>query len=68
MTVGRATPGGEAIGVLSLDQTPSDAAVAAVRSCPGIRSAQVVKLPPAGQLPPWLAASARAARRGPGAG
>jgi D-3-phosphoglycerate dehydrogenase len=66
MTVGRSTPGGEAIGVLSLDQTPSAAAVEAVRSCPGIRSAQVVKLPPAGQLPPWLAASARSARRGPG--
>jgi D-3-phosphoglycerate dehydrogenase len=66
MTVGRSTPGGDAIGVLNLDQEPSAEALAAVRKCPGIRSAEVVKLPPAGQLPVWLAASAaatRAARR-----
>lgn len=63
MTVGRSTPGGDAIGVLNLDQEPSAEALAAVLSCPGIRSARVVKLPPAGQLPCWLAASAAAARR-----
>ena len=64
MTVGRSTPGGDAIGVLNLDQEPSPEAVAAVAACPGVRSARVVKLPPAGQLPPWLAgASARPARR-----
>jgi D-3-phosphoglycerate dehydrogenase len=71
MTVGRSTPGGDAIGVLNLDQEPSAEALAAVRACPGIRSADVVKLPPAGQLPVWLAASAaatRAARRATGAG
>jgi D-3-phosphoglycerate dehydrogenase len=70
MTVGRSTPGGDAIGVLNLDQNPSAEALAAVRACPGIRSAHVVKLPPAGQLPVWLAASAatRAARRGAAAG
>jgi D-3-phosphoglycerate dehydrogenase len=71
MTVGRSTPGGDAIGVLNLDQEPSAEALAAVRACPGIRSAHVVKLPPAGQLPVWLAASAaatRAARRGAAAG
>ncbi|MCE9632462.1 MAG: phosphoglycerate dehydrogenase [Planctomycetia bacterium] len=67
MTVGRSTPGGDAIGVLNLDQEPSAEAIAAVAACPGVRSARVVKLPPAGQLPSWLAAasaSARAARRG----
>ena len=62
MTVGRAMPGGDAIGVLNLDQEPSPAALAQVLKCPGIRSARVVKLPPAGQLPPWLAASPRVSR------
>ncbi len=61
MTVGRAAPGGDAIGVLNLDQAPSPEAIAAVLACPGVRSARVVKLPPAGQLPRWLAGSARAA-------
>jgi len=63
MTVGRSAPGGDAIGVLNLDQEPSSEAVAALASCPGIRSTRVVKLPLAGQLPYWLAASAAAARR-----
>jgi len=65
MTVGRSTPGGDAIGVLNLDQEPSPEAVAAVLACPGVRSARVVKLPPAGQLPFWLAPSAAAVRRAP---
>ena len=65
MTVGRSAPGGDAIGVLNLDQEPSPEAVAAVLACPGVRSARVVKLPPAGQLPFWLAASAAAGRRSP---
>jgi D-3-phosphoglycerate dehydrogenase len=67
MTVGRSTPGGDAIGVLNLDQEPSPESVAAVAACPGVKSARVVKLPAAGQLPAWLAASAassRGARRG----
>jgi D-3-phosphoglycerate dehydrogenase len=63
MTVGRSAPGGDAIGVLNLDQEPPAEAVAALASCPGIRSTRVVKLPPAGQLPCWLAGSAAAARR-----
>ena len=63
MTVGRSAPGGDAIGVLNLDQEPSAEALAALASCPGIRSTRVVKLPAAGQLPCWLAASAAAARR-----
>jgi len=62
MTVGRSTQGGDAIGVMNLDQEPSAAALAAVRACPGIRSARIVKLPAAGQLPFWLAASTAAAR------
>jgi D-3-phosphoglycerate dehydrogenase len=66
MTVGRSAPGGDAIGVLNLDQEPSPEAVAAVLACPGVRSARVVKLPPAGQLPFWLAASSAAGRRSPG--
>ena len=63
MTVGRSAPGGDAIGVLNLDQEPSAEALAALASCPGIRSTRVVKLPLAGQLPYWLAASTAAARR-----
>lgn len=55
MTVGRSSPGGDAIGVLNLDHEPSAEAVQAVLGCPGIRSARVVKLPPAGELPVWLA-------------
>ena len=66
MTVGRSAPGGDAIGVLNLDQEPSAEAVAAVLACPGVKSAKVVKLPPAGQLPYWLAASTAAGRRSPG--
>jgi len=67
MTVGRSTPGGDAIGVLNLDQEPPADAVAAMLASPGVRSARVVTLPPAGQLPSWLAAataSSRATRRG----
>ncbi|MFN9368793.1 MAG: phosphoglycerate dehydrogenase [Planctomycetia bacterium] len=55
MTVGRSSPGGDAIGVLNLDQEPAPEAVAAVLGCPGIRSAKTVKLPPAGAVPVWLA-------------
>jgi D-3-phosphoglycerate dehydrogenase len=56
MNVGRAgtTPGGQAIGVLNLDSPPTNDALAEVRSHPQISSVTVVKLPPAGELPPWL--------------
>ena len=64
MTVGRSTPGGDAIGVLNLDQEPAADAVAAVLGCPGVRSAKVISLPPAGRLPPWLAAAAASSRSG----
>ncbi|MFM8434250.1 MAG: NAD(P)-dependent oxidoreductase, partial [Planctomycetia bacterium] len=62
MTVGRTTPGGDAIGVLNLDQAPSAEALKAVLACRGIRSAKVVKLPSAGQVPNWLAVSAAGTR------
>ncbi|MBY0455738.1 MAG: phosphoglycerate dehydrogenase, partial [Gemmataceae bacterium] len=54
MTVGRQAPGGEAIGILNLDNPPPEAALAAVRGHPQIRSLTVVKLPAAGELPGWL--------------
>ncbi len=54
MAVGRATPGGEAVGVLNLDNEPSAEALAEVRQHPAITFATVVHLPPAGQLPSWL--------------
>jgi D-3-phosphoglycerate dehydrogenase len=54
MAVGRAVPGGEAVGVLNLDSEPSAEALAEVRNHPAIVAAVVVRLPPAGQLPQWL--------------
>ncbi len=54
MAVGRAAPGGQAIGVLNLDGLPSDAAMNDIRALASIESAVVVKLPPAGELPSWL--------------
>ena len=52
----------------SFADPPLPRAVAAVLECPGIRSARVVKLPAAGQLPCWLAASAASLRRSHPAG
>ena len=66
MTVGRTAPGGEAIGVLNLDQTPTSEALAAVVACEGVQSARVVKLPPAGKLPYWLANASTATRSSQG--
>lgn len=54
MAVGRAGPGGEAIGVLNLDNEPTPEALQEVRELSAITTATVVHLPPAGQLPPWL--------------
>jgi D-3-phosphoglycerate dehydrogenase len=54
MTVGRQLPGGEAIAVLNLDSTPAEEALKEVRAHPQISSVSVVKLPPAGQMPPWF--------------
>jgi D-3-phosphoglycerate dehydrogenase len=55
MAVGRETKGGEAIGVLNLDQTPSKTALDEVRAHPAINSAFVIKLPAPGERPAWLA-------------
>jgi D-3-phosphoglycerate dehydrogenase len=55
MAVGRATKGGEALGVLNLDNLPPQAALDEVRKHPAIRSAVIIKLPPAGERPAWLA-------------
>jgi len=57
MSVGRATdkPGGEAIGVLALDSVPPAEAIAEILKVPGVTEATVVRLPPAGAMPPWLA-------------
>jgi D-3-phosphoglycerate dehydrogenase len=54
MTVGRQEAGGEAIAVLNLDSTPSDAALAEVQRHADIQSARVVTLPKAGEVPAWL--------------
>ena len=54
MTVGRQTPGGEAIAVLNLDGPPPEDALKEVRAHPQISSVSVVKLPPAGEMPPWF--------------
>jgi len=56
MAVGRASKGGQAVGVLNLDTTPPQAALDEVRKHPAIESAVVIKLPPAGEKPPWLTA------------
>jgi D-3-phosphoglycerate dehydrogenase len=54
MTVGRQVAGGEAIAVLNLDSPPPEEALKEVRGHPQISSVSVVKLPPAGQMPPWF--------------
>jgi D-3-phosphoglycerate dehydrogenase len=59
MSVGRrsgAAPGGEAIGVLSLDDVPPPEALAEVLRHPHIHRVRVVQMPRPGQLPPWLQA------------
>ncbi len=57
MSVGRTEdkPGGNAIGILSLDTAPPAEALAEVLATDGIHQAWVVKLPAAGELPSWLA-------------
>jgi D-3-phosphoglycerate dehydrogenase len=54
MTVGREQPGGEAVAVLSLDTPPPEEALSEVRGHEGVRDVRLVRLPPAGQMPPWL--------------
>ena len=57
MAVGREStaPGGEAIGILNLDQRPPAEALDQVRGVSGVLSATVIELPEAGEVPPWLA-------------
>jgi D-3-phosphoglycerate dehydrogenase len=54
MAVGRQAPGGEAIGVLNVDNVPSAAAIDEIGRGEHITSVSVVTLPKAGQSPPWL--------------
>jgi D-3-phosphoglycerate dehydrogenase len=56
MSVGRPTnkPGGEAVGILSLDSVPPAEALAEVLAMPQVTRAWIAKLPPAGELPSWL--------------
>jgi D-3-phosphoglycerate dehydrogenase len=54
MTVGRQHQGGEAIGVLNLDQPPPEEALQEVRAHPHISSLCVVQLPQAGAMPVWF--------------
>jgi D-3-phosphoglycerate dehydrogenase len=56
MSVGRATdtPGGQAVGVLSLDSQPPAEALAEILALGEVEQAWIVKLPKAGELPAWL--------------
>jgi D-3-phosphoglycerate dehydrogenase len=54
MAVGRSSRGGRAVGVLNLDDLPSEESLAEVCAHEAIESATVIKLPPAGKMPPWL--------------
>ena len=56
MAVGRAddTPGGAAIGVLNLDHRPPREALDEVLSHPDVQTVNVIELPAAGEMPPWL--------------
>jgi len=58
MNVGREREeaGGEAIGVVNLDSVPPREAIEAVERHEHILSLSLIKLPKAGQLPPWLGA------------
>jgi len=60
MSVGRrsgAAPGGEAIGVLNLDDVPPADALTEVLNHPHIHRVKVVEMPAAGDLPQWLQAT-----------
>ena len=56
MSVGRETPGGEAIAVLNLDSTPPPAAIEAVKAHKDILSVSLIRLPKIGEVPAWLGA------------
>jgi len=56
MSVGResAKPGGEAVGVLSLDSVPPAEALSEVLALPQVTRAWIVRLPGPGELPSWM--------------
>jgi D-3-phosphoglycerate dehydrogenase / 2-oxoglutarate reductase len=56
MAVGREVdePGGNAVGVLSLDSQPSAAAIAELLQIQDVKCAWVVNLPPAEKMPSWM--------------
>ncbi len=54
MAVGRAAPGGAAIGILNLDASPSDETVREILAHEAILKVQSIHLPAAGDLPVWL--------------
>jgi D-3-phosphoglycerate dehydrogenase len=58
MAVGRAgdQQGGDSVGVLNLDVEPPPEALAEIRTLECISRADVIHLPPAGELPDWLQA------------
>jgi D-3-phosphoglycerate dehydrogenase len=56
MAVGRPgnTPGGDAVGVLSLDSRPTAEAMTDILSTEGVKKAWVITLPGPNELPSWL--------------
>ena len=56
MAVGREVdePGGDAVGVLSLDSRPPAEAIAELLAMKEVQHAWVVKLPPAQEMPSWM--------------
>ena len=47
-------PGGEAIGVLSLDNHPPAEAISAILALDSVDRVWIVNLPPAGEMPAWM--------------
>jgi D-3-phosphoglycerate dehydrogenase len=62
MQVGRHQQGGEAIMVLNVDDEIPDAALAEIRTIPGIKNAYKVSLPPAQPKPAVQVAASAAGR------
>ena len=56
MAVGRLgnEPGGKAVGVLNLDDVPSQASIDEILRNPAINNARFIRLPAHGALPPWM--------------
>jgi D-3-phosphoglycerate dehydrogenase len=54
MAVGRASKGGQAIGILNLDAPPPQAALDEVKGHAAIDTAAVIKLPASGVKPAWM--------------